>query len=183
MPKLSQVPVPKPFVEVFKQTGIKIKQYKAPASFERDLKKYLKRNHVLHLSTCKENTPRSTPLEYRINGLTFYILSEKGGKFINLKNNKKVSFSIAEPYNSEDDYWGYKGMQAWGTAKVYYRNENPKQFKEALKKMGIAKSLKRLGLKDLPPHINYKIIEITPDKIKYGNPREGVFRVTWQRKG
>ena len=25
-------------------------------------------------------------------------------------------------------------------------------------------------------------IEITPDKIKYGNPREGVFRVTWKRR-
>ncbi|MFC1592261.1 pyridoxamine 5'-phosphate oxidase family protein [Thermodesulfobacteriota bacterium] len=182
MARISQVPVPAPFVEPFKLSGIKIKQYRSPLSFERDLKKFLRQNHVLHLSTCKKNDPRSTPLEYRLNGLTFYILSEGGAKFDNLKNNKKVSFSIAEPYDSEVDYWSYKGLQAWGTAKVHHRKRNPRGFAEALKKMHIMKSLKRLGLKQLPPNIAYRIIEITPDRIKYGNPREGTFRVTWHRK-
>jgi hypothetical protein len=38
MPKISQMPVPKPFVEVFKQSGIKIKNFKTSAGFERELK-------------------------------------------------------------------------------------------------------------------------------------------------
>ena len=183
MPRVKQQPIPKPMIEVLKQSGIRIKKYTSPVSFERDLKKFLKRNHVLHLSTSKNNTPRSTPLEFRLNGLTFYILSEGGAKFDNLKNNKKVSFSIAEPYNSEEDYWSYKGLQAWGTAKVYSRNKNPGQFRKALKAMNIQKSLKQLGLKDLPSQINYRLIEITPDRIRYGNPSEGIFKVTWERKG
>lgn len=183
MPKISQVPVPKPFVEVFKQSGIKIKQFKSPLGFERELKKFIKRNHVLHLATSKNNVARSTPLEYKLNGLTFFVLSEGGGKFENLKHSKKVSFSIAEPYNSEQGYWNYKGIQAWCTARVYSRSKNPKQFAEAVKKMDLRKSLKKLGLKDLPPHINYRIIELDPDKIKYGNPTEGIFRVTWTKKG
>ena len=182
MPKVRQQPIPKPMIEVFKQSGIRLKKYTSPVSFERDLKKFVKRNHVLHLSTCKNKEPRSTPLEYRLSGLTFYILSEGGAKFDNLKNNKKISFSIAEPYNSGEDFWSYKGLQAWGTARVYSRNKNPGQFRKALKEMKIQKSLKKLGLKDLPPSINYRLIEITPDRIRYVNPREGVFKVTWERK-
>ncbi len=181
MAKISQVPVPPPFVHAFKAAGIKIKDFKTPEAFERVLKKFLKRNHVLHLSTSAGSAPRSTPLEYRLHDLTFYILSEGGGKFANLEKNKKVSFSIAEPYDSEADYWNYKGLQAWATARVINQKKNPQQFQEALKKMNIMKTLKRLGMKQLPPGIVYRIIEITPDKIKYGNPREGVFRVTWSR--
>ena len=114
--------------------GIKLKKFTAPASFEIELKKFIKKNHVLHLSTCFNNAPRSTPLEYRFNELTFFVLSEGGGKFANLNKNKKVSFSIAEPYNSLDDYWSFKGLQAWGNAIIYNQKKNPEQFKEALKK-------------------------------------------------
>ena len=182
MPKINQVPVPPPFAQAFKAEGIKIKQFKTPESFEGVLKKFLKRNHVLHLSTMSASAPRSTPLEYRLHDLTFYILSEGGGKFANLEKNKKVSFSIAEPYDSESDYWNYKGMQAWATARVWNQKKHPRQFQEALKNMKIMKVLKKLGMKELPPGIVYRIIELKPDKIKYGNPREGVFRVTWKRK-
>ncbi len=34
----------------------------------------------------------------------------------------------------------------------------------------------------MPPHINYRIIELDSDKIKYGNPTEGVFRVIGIKK-
>ena len=49
--------------------------------------------------------------------------------------------------------------------------------------MNIFDSLKSLGIKELSPEFNYRIIEITPDTIKYVNPREGVFRVTWKWRG
>ena len=182
MSKIKQPPVPEMVLPLFEREGIKVKQYKSAASFERDLKRFLKSNHVLHLSTCKNNSPRSTPLEYRLSGLTFYILSEGGGKFDNLKNNKKISFSIAEPYNSEEDFFGSKGLQAWGKVKVYSRKENPEKFLEAIKKMKIMRILKKLGMKELTPNFNYRIIEIAPDRIRYNNLREGVFSVTWNRE-
>jgi len=182
MSKIKQPPVPEMVLPLFKREGIKVKQYKSTESFERDLKRFLKKNHVLHLSTCKNNSPRSTPLEYRLSGLTFYILSEGGGKFDNLKNNKKVSFSIAEPYDSEEDFFGSRGLQAWGTAKVYSRKEDPDRFLEAIKKMKIMRVLKKLGMKELTPNFNYRIIEIIPDRMKYNNLREGVFSVAWNRK-
>ena len=182
MALIKQQPVPPPVLPVMKKQGVKIREFKSTKEFEKVLVKFLKRNNVLHLSTCKARAPRSTPLEYRLDGLTFYILSEGGGKFVNLAANKQVAFSIAEPYHPRKDFWGYKGVQAWGKAKTYSRKENPRQFAAVLKKMNILDSLKSLGIKELSPQFNYRIIEITPDIIKYGNPREGVFRVTWQRR-
>ena len=86
------------------------------------------------MSTSKKDKPRSTPIGYVAQGLAFFIFSEGGGKLSNLKVNKHVSFSIAEPYYVEKDFFGDKGLQAWGKAKVYSMKQNPKQFREALKK-------------------------------------------------
>jgi hypothetical protein len=177
-----QQPVPEFVKPYFKAAGIKIKRFSSVASFEKELKKFLARNHVLHLGTCKGRVPRVTPLEYRLNGLTFYILSEGGGKFANLKENKRVSFGIAEPYDSQADFFGNKGMQAWGMAAVYSLRDEPEKFRSALKKMNAAKGYHTIEIKNLLPQFNYRMIEIIPEKIKYGNPREGVFQVTWGRK-
>jgi len=166
---------------IFKAAGINIRHYQSPESFEKDLKKFIARNQVLHLSTSQKDKPRSTPLGYVAQGLTFFILSEGGGKFSNLKANKEVSFSIAEPYFVEKDFFGDKGLQAWGKAKVYSMKESPKQFREALKKMKIKRGKRTLEPEDLPEMFHYRIIEITPDRIKYRNAREGVYNTTWER--
>lgn len=182
MAKIRQVKVPS-FVQTFlKQSGIKVKTFTSAASFEKVLLKFLKRNNVLHLCTSKNDMPRATPLEFRRDGFTFYILSEGGEKFNNLKVNKNVSFSIAEPYHPEEDFFGAKGLQAWGKARVYSKKTDPRRFENALKKMKARQSLKQLGVNDLPPQFNYRVIEITPDKMTYGSLREGVFNVTWRRK-
>ena len=173
----------KPVEAAYVKAGMRLKKIKTVTAFQRELKKYLNNNLVLHLSTCRNDVPRSTPLEFRFCDMSFYILSEGGGKFANLEKNKKVAFSIAAPYNSEEDYLGFKGVQAWGSAKVYRRRENPKKFNDSLKKMNIMKSLKNLGIKELPPEVNYRIIEIVPDRIRYGNPREGIYWITRYRTG
>jgi nitroimidazol reductase NimA-like FMN-containing flavoprotein (pyridoxamine 5'-phosphate oxidase superfamily) len=183
MATIIQQPVPAPVVPLMKKQGVSIKHFTSARSFEKQLLKFLKRNNVLHLSTGRNNVVRSTPLEYRLVGLNFCILSEGGGKFANLTANRNVCFSIAEPYHPRNDFWSYKGVQVWGKAKICSIRENPRQFKAALKKMNIFDSLKSLGIKELSPEFNYRIIEITPDTIKYVNPREGVFRVTWKRRG
>ncbi len=182
MSKMHLQPIPEPVKPFFDKAGIKIKQYRSTASFERDLMRFLKRNHVLHLSTCKDNKARSTPLEYRLIGMNFYILSAGGAKFDYLKANNKVSFSIAESFHSEEDFWGYKGLQAWGTARIYAKKKNNKKFDEIFKKTKFLNVIKQLGLKELHPQMNYRIIELVPDRIKYVNPREGVFRANWKRK-
>lgn len=182
MAKLKQQKVPSFVRPIFKQAGIKVKDFRSAKDFEKVLMKFIKRNNVLHLSTCKGNIPRTTPLEYRLDGFTFYILSEGGNKFNNLKVNKNVSFSIAELYHPKKDFWGAKGLQAWGKARVYSKKTDSRRFERALRKMKVYEALKKLGITELPPQFNYRIIEITPDRMSYGNLREGVFNVTWLRK-
>ena len=182
MPKVRQQKVPSFVLPIFKNEKIKVKDFTSVKAFEKVLLKFLKEQNVLHLSTCKNNLPRTTPLEYRLHGLTFYILSEGGNKFNNLKVNKNVSFSIAAPYHPKKDFWGSKGVQAWGKSKVYSMKTNPRRFKDALKKMKVYESMKKLGIKELPPQINFQIIEIAPDKITYSNLRAGVYHVTWMKK-
>lgn len=181
MATIRQTPLPPPLAAVFKKEGIRLKNFKNAAAFERAFQKFIRRNHVLHLSTCRNNAPRSTALEYRSSGMTFYILSEGGAKFENLRHNRRVSFSIAEPYNSEENYFSYKGVQAFGTANVYSRKQHPKKFREAFNKMHLGSVLKKLGMKDLPSQFNYRIIEILPERLKYGNPQEGIYWTHWQR--
>jgi len=181
MPTIKQDPVPANVLPALKRSGLKIKNYRSASSFEKDLLKFIKRNEVLHLCTSKNDSLRSTPVGYKTRGLTFYILSEGGGKFSNLKKNKRVAFSIAEPYKSAEGFWGYKGLQAWGKAAVYSRKENPEQFAKAFKAMNLVVGGRKLQLKNLAPRFNHKIIVLEPNRIRYTNPSEGVFRASWIR--
>lgn len=181
MPKITQQPVPEGIKPIFKKAGIKIKNYTSTVSFERDLNKFLSRNQVLHLGTCRNSVPRVTPVMYRHHGLIFYVLTEGGGKLSNLRENKTVCFSIAEPYDNSRDVLGNKGLQAWGTANVYSMRHDPEKFRTALKNMNAQKGARKIALENLPPQYHYRLIEIIPDKIKYGNPREGVFQIIWER--
>ena len=181
MAKIRQAPIPAHIQPALDRSGITIKKYRSATSFEKDLQKFFKRNEVLHLCTQKKNAVRSTPVGYMSKGLTLYVFSEGGGKFANLKENNNVSFSIAEPYKAADDFWNYKGIQGWGKTRVYSRKEHPSRFKKALDAMNLVVNGRKLRVEHLSDHYNHKIIVITPSKIKYTNPREGVYNVTWYR--
>jgi hypothetical protein len=49
--------------------------------------------------------------------------------------------------------------------------------------MKVYETLKKLGVSELPPQFNFRVIDITPDRMTLSAVREGVYRVTWQRKG
>ncbi len=181
MPKIQQDSVPTNVIPVLERSGLKIKNYRSAGSFERDLLKFIKRNEVLHLCTSTKDASRSTPVGYKSRGLTFYILSEGGGKFANLKKNKQVAFSIAEPFKLAEGFWGYKGLQAWGKAAVYSRKAQPELFEKAFKAMNMVVGGRKMQLKNLAPEFNHKIIAIEPNRIRYTNPTEGVYRVSWTR--
>ena len=51
-----------------------------------------------------------------------------------------------------------------------------------MQRMKVYPFLKKLEIKELPKAFNYRIIEITPDKMRLGSMREGVFKVTWEKK-
>ena len=64
-----------------------------------------------------------------------------------MKHSKKVSFSIAEPYVSEEGYWTYKGVHAWCAAKIYSYSKKLKLFAEAVKKNESEKVSVEIGTK------------------------------------
>ncbi|MBI5375349.1 MAG: pyridoxamine 5'-phosphate oxidase family protein [Candidatus Schekmanbacteria bacterium] len=154
--------------------GIKINDKMTPVSVKKAIIKYMDEHTVIHLGTCSNNIPRVTPIEFRNKGLRIYLFSEGGVKINNIKKNPKVSASIANHYDRKSDYFSSRGIQLWGKAKVYGKDENRKIFLECIKLMGIKE-------KSLPPLYPYKIIVIEPEKIRYQDARNGYWFVTWEK--
>lgn len=143
---------------------------------------YLNQHNVPHLATGRDNELRSTPLEYFNNGLTVYIFSEGGGKFANLKVNPKVSYSICDPYEPAEDFFGASGLQVWGNAYTFKKNEDLKKYEEIYKYSRNADALKKQGLEQMASVLNFNVITIEPLKFRYLNLRKGFRNVTWERE-
>ncbi len=166
---------------VFGKFGLTLRESISEEEFEKEIISYLNQHNVLHLATCRDNEVRSTPLEYYNNGLTVYIASEGGGKFANLKVNPRVSYSICDPYHPQEDFFGAVGLQVWGTASFFKKNDDLERFEAIHKYYRNAEGLKRQGLDQLAQMANFNMITIEPYKIRYLNLRKGFRNVTWER--
>ena len=147
---------------------------------EEEIIAYLNQHNVLHLATCRDDEPRSTSLEYFNNGLTVYISSEGGGKFANLKVNPKVSYSVCDPYEPAEDFFGASGLQVWGIASTFKKNDDLKKYEEIRKYSRNLDAMKKQGIEQMASKINFNVITIEPLKIRYLNIRKGFRNVTWE---
>ena len=173
MAKISAPKVTGGLKKAMEASGVRLKENLTSEKVEQAIIEYLDENNVLHLATVsKDSEPRATPIEYRNKGLTIYLFSEGGIKIINIKNNPKVSVSIASPYNRHKDYFGSRGLQIWGKAHVYTKKENPDVFRECLSVMQINENM-------LPSDFLFKVIKIEPDRGKYMDARKGYWSVSW----
>lgn len=173
MAKISFPKVTGGLKKAMEASGVRLKENLTSEKVEQAIIEYLDENNVLHLATVsKDNEARATPIEYRNKGLTIYLFSEGGTKITNIKNNPKVSVSIASPYNRHKDYFGSRGLQIWGKAHVYTKKENPDVFKECLSVMKIDENM-------LPVDFLFKVIKIEPERAKYMDARKGFWSVTW----
>jgi general stress protein 26 len=78
-----------------------------------EIARYLKKNRLCVLCTCKKDEPRAAPVGYRSDGLTVNIFSEKfTAKFEFLKKNPKVAIGIYTKARPD------RGLQLWGKAEV-----------------------------------------------------------------
>jgi hypothetical protein len=143
---------------------------------------YLSSHNVLHLATCRDNEPRCTALEYFNSGLTVYVFSEGGGKIANLKANPQVSYTINDPYAPGEDFFGAVGLQVWGAATVFKKNENPALFNAVRSHARTTEALKKQGLDKLADAVNFNVITIEPTKFRYLNYRKGFRNVIWKRE-
>lgn len=149
--------------------------------FEGIIAQYLTRHNVLHLATCMDNEVRSTTLEYFNNGLTVHIMSEGGGKLKNLKANPRVSYTIADPYHPEKDFFGAAGIQVWGSASIFRKNDAPETFADVYRYCRTPEALQQQGLRSRADAVNFYLITIVPEKIIYINYRQGYRKITWER--
>jgi len=149
--------------------------------FEQEVAHYLDQHNVLHLATCRDNEPRSTPLEYFNNDMTVYISSEGGGKFANLKVNPKVSYSICDPYEPANDFFGAVGLQVWGKASTFKKNDDLTRYEKIRQYSRNIDALKKQGLEQAASAFNFNVITIEPLKIRYLNLKKGFRNVTWER--
>jgi uncharacterized protein YhbP (UPF0306 family) len=176
-----QVPETSAFVrELCKQSGVRLRRFKAPKAFESVVSRFLKEHDIIYLATTKNDRPRCTPLGYTSRGTTVYILCEGGGKFANLKANAHVAYSVASRIGRQTGLTAVRGLQVWGKAEVISMKENPEKFSKGLRVMGIAQRLKKRG-QTLPP-FHYRIIKIEPEKMRLLDLSNGIHNVTWVRK-
>ena len=181
MPKILIPSLSQARKESFAKRGIHLIEAATVEEFEHVIADYLNGHNVLHLATCLNNQARSTTLEYFNNGLTVYIMSEGGGKLANLKTNPNVSYTIADPYNPEKDFFGASGLQVWGAASVFRRNDAPGKFAEVYRYARNPEALEQQGLSSMADAVNFYLITIVPEKIIYINYRQGYRKITWER--
>jgi len=166
---------------LFKKLNLSLIDSIDEKELEEEIIAYLSQHNVLHLATCRGEQPRSTPLEYFNNGLTVYIFSEGGGKFVNLKVNPKVSYSISDPYQPAEDFFAASGLQVWGIASTFKKNDDLKKYEEIRKYSRNLDAMKKQGIEQMASKINFNIITIEPLKIRYLNIGKGFRNVTWER--
>ena len=164
------------------QHGLAIIEHIDVEALERVVAGYLGRHNVLHLATFSGSEVRSTALEYFNDGLTVFVLSEGGGKIANIMAHPQVSYTIADPYNPAEDFFGAAGLQVWGSASVFRKNDDPGKFDALIKYSRYTDILQQQGLGQKAATVNFNVITIVPTKIVYLNYREGYRKVTWEQE-
>ncbi|MFC1591076.1 pyridoxamine 5'-phosphate oxidase family protein [Thermodesulfobacteriota bacterium] len=161
--------------------GLEIIESISVAAFEKAVINYLSRHNVLHLATCRDNIPRSTTVEYFNAGLTVHLLSEGGLKLVNMQANPQVSYTVAGPYDSTKDYFGAAGLQVWGTASLFRKNDDPERFAAVCAHAQLDDGLEEQGLAQQAALVNFTVTTIAPLRIHYLNYREGFRRAVWEK--
>jgi len=136
--------------------------------------KFLREQKICTLATCANNIPRSTPVRYRSQGLTLYILTEGGGKVQNIRENNVVSVSIV------GEYTGFKSvtcLQLWGTAEII-EPRGGQRYEEAQKIMDLEEreDLKQIKIKNIRTEMY--VIKISPEKARFLSFPEGILNQT-----
>jgi nitroimidazol reductase NimA-like FMN-containing flavoprotein (pyridoxamine 5'-phosphate oxidase superfamily) len=120
---------------------------------------FLLGNNMCVLATCKGDSPRATPIEYRSKGLTLYLAGESGIKIKNIAANPNVSVGIYFPYTGMESA---KGAQITGTATIITKDSE--NFTEALEAYQWEKTAKEFNLKTFPQSLT--MIRVDSTKIE-----------------
>lgn len=148
---------------------------------EEEIANFLKRPQCLSLASVNpDGTPHQTLLDYVSDGLTIYIASAGGNKFINLDRSNKVSVSIGFTDGTIESEFG---LTIDGVADVY--SAPHPRFLAGMAKMGpfLAEWSRSVQpLEDIIKRvITARVIKISPVKMIYMHLPEGVPYMRWEK--
>ncbi|MCD1294936.1 hypothetical protein CUJ83_07990 [Methanocella sp. CWC-04] len=109
------------------------------------------------LSTCSDNMPRASAVEFFPHGTTVYILTEGGKKIENIVKNPSVSVAIHTQFTGWETI---KGIQITGTAEIGGCGSSI--FNE-----GIEAYIDRRGIEHANVPDFMKVLKVTPKRIEY----------------
>jgi hypothetical protein len=149
---------------------------------EQEIEIFLKTIQCLSLATVNpDGTPHQTILDYVSDGLTIYIASAGGDKFINLEQSNRVAIAIGFTNGTiESEY----GLTIDGIAEVY-KAPHPKFVMGMLKMKHFleewSKAVQPLE-NILRRVVTARVIMIKPERISYLNMPAGVPWMRWEKK-
>jgi nitroimidazol reductase NimA-like FMN-containing flavoprotein (pyridoxamine 5'-phosphate oxidase superfamily) len=145
---------------------------------EKEIIDYLSKRQICSLATCgKDGVPRISVVNYVNEGLTFYIFSEGGDKFKNLKENNKVAIGVGDHYKAFD---AMRGVNMWGIAEVF--TEDTQEFTHYIKffKPILEDLEKEIGFHMEFPKGMLRIIRVTPTKMVYHYNKKMIANAHWE---
>ena len=156
-----------------------------------EIVEYLTSNNVCTLAFAYDNVPRATPLEYRNDGATIYVVSEglsyqhylKGEidkvrewKLMFLERNPRCCVGIASPYFQISTT---RGLQIWGRAQVFHKGDA--EWERGCELLRVKQNLSDFGHTEIPDFL--VVIKITPEMMQYFNMVKGIKRAQWFAPG
>jgi hypothetical protein len=162
-----------------------------PEELYREIVEYLEINNICTLAFAWNNVPRATPVEYRNDAATLYVVSEgmshtfynRGEKHkviewkkMFIERNPRCSVGIISPY------FGYKstrGLRMWGNAQVFHKGDA--EWKRGCDLLHVERQLADFGQTEIPDFLI--VTKIVPEMIQYFNMVKGIKRAMWTAPG
>jgi nitroimidazol reductase NimA-like FMN-containing flavoprotein (pyridoxamine 5'-phosphate oxidase superfamily) len=148
------------------------------------------------LATVHNGVPRTTPIDFFVDGLTIWCAGEPGLKIRNIRSNPKVAMGI---YHPMDHSKLNRSLQISGTATLISFASDAVQFLDRLKRMGIYAAVKKIikemleaqqqGIDTIEDEViksmkRFNLIKIEPEEITLLriHPTEGTEKNIWKKE-
>ncbi|MCX5894496.1 MAG: hypothetical protein NTZ51_01490 [Proteobacteria bacterium] len=157
----------------------------------REIVEYLEINNICTLAFAYHDVPRATPVEYRNDGATLYVVSEgmsrqfyQAGeknkviewKELFIERNQRCCVGLISPY------FGYKstrGLRMWGKAQVFHKGDA--EWKRGCDLLKVERQLADFNQTEIPDFLI--VTKIVPEMMQYFNMVKGIKRALWIAPG
>ena len=156
-----------------------------------EIVEYLDMNNICTLAFAYNNVPRATPVEYRNDGATIYVVSEgrshqvyEAGhkdkviewKKMFIERNSLCCVGLISPYFG---YTSTRGLRIWGRAQVFHKGTA--EWDKGCELLHVARNLADFNQTEIPDFLI--ITKVVPEMMQYFNIPKGIKRAQWLAPG